>query len=96
MAARFTTTAPPAVSVRDSGSGATGSPNFENACQAAAAAGTRMMNAIALPTRARAVIDHPRAMKISRLTAVSSRKSTLSAIRETDPMARATPDSTKK
>jgi hypothetical protein len=55
-----------------------------------------MMRAMALPTRARRASGHPKAMKMSRLTAVSSRKSTLSASRETEPAVSATANSTKK
>ena len=40
--------------------------------------------------------DHPKAMKISTLIAASSRKSTLSAARLTEPTSRATAPSTKK
>lgn len=38
-----------------------------------------------MPTRARITADHANAKKMSRLTDASSRKSTLSAKRETEP-----------
>ena len=90
------TTAPPAVRISDSGSGASGFWNLAIACQSAATAGSRMMPAIALPATERWARGQPSATKISRLTAVSSRKSTESANSETEPIARATAFSTKK
>ncbi|WP_286278979.1 hypothetical protein [Naasia aerilata] len=62
----------------------------------AAAAGTRMISARSRPTRARAAADHAEAKKMSRLMLASSRKSTLSAKRDTDPIRRATRNSTPK
>ena len=55
-----------------------------------------MMTAITLPMTERQRRVKPSATKISRLTAVSSRKSTESANSDTDPMPTATPISTKK
>jgi hypothetical protein len=55
-----------------------------------------MTKAMALPIAAHLASGQPNAMKISRLIAVSSRKSTLSARRETEPATRATVNSTKK
>lgn len=51
---------------------------------------------MSLPTIERDRSDHPKAMKISTLIAASSRKSTLSAARLTEPTSRATAPSTKK
>ncbi len=90
------TTAPPAVTMSETGSGASGFWNFAIACHRAATAGTRMMPAITLPATERWASGQPSATKISRLTAVSSRKSTESANSDTDPMASATAFSTKK
>ena len=91
----LTTIAPPAVRASESGSGGEGSENFATACHRAAAAGTRMMPAMTLPMRAWRWALQLRATTMSRLTAML-RKSTLSANSDTDPMARATPISTKK
>lgn len=55
-----------------------------------------MTKAIDLPVAARLASGQPSAMKISMLIPVSSRKSTLSASRETEPATRATANSTKK
>jgi len=53
-------------------------------------------NAMTLPITARRTNGQPNATTTSRLTEVSSRKSTLSASRATDPAANATRNSTTK
>ena len=55
-----------------------------------------MITAATLPAIARDLAAQPSAMEMSRLTAVSSRKSTESAMSETELMVTATPNSTKK
>ncbi|MCY1298027.1 hypothetical protein D9M70_474910 [compost metagenome] len=70
--------------------------NFAHAVHKKASAGTSRMNAIAMPTRARLRAVHASAKKIRRFTDASSRKSTLSAKRDTEPMASATTNSTAK
>ena len=70
--------------------------NFCQAVHSVASPGTRMMAASAMPARTRAGADQPSASTIRRLIAVSSRKSTLSANSDTEPMARATANSTPK
>ena len=88
--------APSEASTTGPTSGATGSEKRSTTCHAASAAGPRMTRAIAFPTMARRARGHPSATKISRLMAVSSRKSTLSARSETEPAKSATVNSTKK
>ena len=94
--APLTSAAPPAVSTSGHTAGATGSDTFATACHAAASAGTRMTPAITRPATARRASVHPRASATRRLIAVSSRKSTESARRDTDPMESATDASTPK
>ena len=70
--------------------------NLAHAAHRVAMPGTSRRPAIAMPTRARRATLQPRAATMRRLTAASSRKSTLSANSETEPMARATANSMPK
>jgi hypothetical protein len=72
------------------GAGGTGDMNLSHAVQSVARPGTSRIPASAMPSRARLVALHPSATAIKRLTEASSRKSTLSAKSETEPMVRAT------
>jgi len=88
--------APNAVTERGTTLGVDGLATLMIAIQMVATAGTRMITASTCPTRARRRTDHTAAKKISRLRAPSSKKSTLSATSDTDPMTRATANSTTK
>jgi hypothetical protein len=90
------TIAPKDASTRGVTFGACGAPKRWAASHAAYSEGTTMTSAITLPVTARRASGHPRAMKMRTLTAVSSRKSTLSASKETDPATTATVNSMKK
>ena len=70
--------------------------NFCHAVQTVLRLGISKIPERAIPKRARLVNRRPRATAISRLIEVSSRKSTLSAKSDTEPMANATPNSTPK
>jgi hypothetical protein len=70
--------------------------NFSQAVQSVAMAGTIRMPASVIPTRARRAALHPKAARIRKLTEASSRKSMLSANNDTEPIARATANSTPK
>ncbi len=93
--ARLTAKAPSPVPDSSQGSGGVGALNFCHAVQSSANAGTNRIAASTMPARALLRTDHPRAAKIKKLTAASSRKSMLSAKSETDPIFRATKNSTK-
>lgn len=93
---RFTTREPNPTSVRGMAAGGTGSRNFCHAVQTVLRLGMSKIPARAIPKRARLVARQPRATAISRLIEVSSRKSTLSAKSDTEPMANATLNSTPK
>ncbi len=60
--------------------------NFSHAVQTVAKAGTSNRAASAIPSRALKRGAQPKPTKIRRLTEASSRKSTLSANKDTEPM----------
>src|SRR5258708_37657398 len=78
------------------GSGAAGALILCHAVQSVASPGTSRTPASTIPSRARLRAVQPKATAIKRLTEASSRKSMLSANRETEPMASATANSTPK
>src|SRR5689334_13482424 len=92
----LTASAPKPASDSGTGDGGTGTLNLVQAIQSVAAAGTRRTPASSMPSRARFAAVQPSAAAIRMLTEASSRKSTLSANRDTDPMASATANSTPK
>jgi len=94
--ARLTASAPRPVSDSSVGSGGSGTVNFCQAAHTVAIPGTRSSSASTMPRRARRDAGQPRASAISVLTEASSRKSTLSANSETEPIASATPNSIAK
>src|SRR5262245_43161089 len=69
-----------------------------NLCQAvhSVASTTSRMAASAIPSRARLSAVQPKAITIRRLSEASSRKSTLSAKSDTEPIAKATANLTPK
>ena len=71
------------------GCGGAGASSFSHAVQIVARAGTRSKAASAIPSRALERGAQPNPTKIRRLTEASSRKSTLSANKDTEPIARA-------
>src|SRR6516165_3937993 len=93
---RFTTIAPTPVRVSGSGAGGTGSENFSQAVQSVARLGMSRIPANTIPTWERWRALQPRAIRIRKLTEVSSKKSMLSANRETEPIASATLNSITK
>src|ERR1700682_694803 len=93
---RLTRSAPAPVKERANGSGVVGMWIFSQAVQRVASPGTKRIPASAIPTRARRAADQPIAARIRRLTEASSRKSTLAANSETEPIERATANSIPK
>jgi hypothetical protein len=93
---RFTAKAPAPVRESGSGAGGTGSRNLSQAVQSVASPEMSRMPASTVPTRERLRAPQPKAMRIRKLIEVSSRKSMLSAKRETEPIASATLNSTPK
>jgi len=93
---RFTTRAPNPTNVSGTAAGGTGSRNFCQAVQTVLRPGISRITPSAIPKRARLVALQPSATAITRLIEVSSRKSTLSARSETEPITIATPNSTPK
>ena len=84
--------------VKDSGSGAV--PREARICSSGPERrqppGMSGMQASAMPIRDRCRGLQPKAMRIKKLTEVSSRKSIVSANRDNEPVASATPNSTAK
>jgi hypothetical protein len=78
------------------GAGGSGNQNLSQAVHSVARPGTSRMPASTMPRRARRGALHVSATKMSRLIDASSRKSTLSANSETEPIASATANSTPK
>ena len=93
---RFTASAPAPVSVSGMGAGGSGSQNLSQAVHSVARPGTSRMPAKTLPSKARRDALQPSATKMSKLIEASSRKSTLSANSDTEPIAVATANSTPK
>src|SRR6185437_180351 len=93
---RLTANAPAPIQDNTTALGATGSANFSQAVHRVAMPGMSRIPASAIPTRALLRAVQPRAMRIKILTEVSSRKSILSANKETDLIAVATENSTPK
>ena len=83
---RFTRIEPTATPSSTPAAGGSGSPTFVAAMTSAATAGSTMIPAMTLPMTACRAAVHPSATKISRLTAKSSKKSTESATRATEPI----------
>jgi hypothetical protein len=92
----LTPNAPAPAKDKGIGSGGNGARNFSQAVQRVARPGIKRMPASAIPTRARFVALQASAIAIKKLTDASSRKSMLSATSETEPIARATANSTPK
>src|SRR6185312_1129889 len=82
--------------VKDSGraAGATGDTSLLQAVESVASPGTMRIPASTRPRAPRRRVPHPSASRMSPLTLASSRKSIESANSETEPMARATANST--
>ena len=93
---KFTASAPNPVNPKSPASGAEGCCNFPHAVHKVANPGNNKIPAIAIPTKERRRALHPNASKIKPFTAASSRKSIESASRETEPICRATKNSTAK
>src|SRR5690606_29901187 len=93
---RLTTSAPRPVNDSGSGSGGIGLVNLPHSAHNSDSAGTSRIAASSMPTFERADSDQPSATRIRKFTEASSRKSTLSANSDTEPMVRATMNSTKK
>ena len=93
---RFTASAPIPVRVSATGTGGKGRLNLDHAIHSVAIPGASRMAARHMPNRVRLTAVQPSAAKIRRFTSASSRKSTLSANSETEPILEATANSTPK
>lgn len=84
------------VNDKANGSGGTKKINFCHVIHNVEIPGIKIIPARIMPTRARFFADQLSARRIRKFTEASSRKSILSAKRETEPMERAIANSTKK